>query len=219
MYVTDNATGKIIICSHCHPTLRLYEITLHWNPQKLPRVSPTTLPRVPPYTVSSAYEIQLVQLIINFLHLSCLLAPIYVWIKAITHVYFATWLGSTVDRIQKYYTKKINTAKLQIHLTPSNVWSTCICTKPRSNSHHVETFVLSKDEMKYLIAMDFSGQYPHTSKHANKYIFILYDYNSNYIDAITIKFRKTSEYIRTFQEYYDNSKCRSFTAKLLCLDN
>ena len=73
--------------------------------------------------------------------------------------------------------------------------------------------------MKNLIAMDFAGRYPVTSKRGHKYIFIMYDYDSNYTFAVPVKSRKTSEYLRAFQECYDELKHRGFTAQLLRLDN
>ena len=73
--------------------------------------------------------------------------------------------------------------------------------------------------MKNLIAMDFAGRYPVTSKQGHKYIFIMYNYNSNYTFAVPVKSQKTSEYLRAFQECYDELKQRGFTAQLLQLDN
>merc|ERR1711884_347001 len=105
-----------------------------------------------------------------------------------------------------------------MRLIPSNVRSTQP-HKRRSKKHDVGVFVTDADEMKNLIAMDFAGRYPVTSRRGHKYIFIMYDYDSNYTFAIPVKSRKTSEYLRAFQECYDELKNRGFTAQLLRLDN
>ena len=47
----------------------------------------------------------------------------------------------------------------------------------------------------------------------------MYDYDNNYTFAIPVKSRKISEYLRAFQECYDELKQRGFTAQLLRLDN
>ena len=73
--------------------------------------------------------------------------------------------------------------------------------------------------MKNLIAMDFAKQYPVTSKRGHKYIFIMYNSNSNYTFEVPVKYRKTSEYLRAFQECYNKLKQHGFTAHLLQLDN
>ena len=73
--------------------------------------------------------------------------------------------------------------------------------------------------MKNLIAMVFARQYPVTSKQGHKYLFIMYDYKSDYTFAVPVKSRKTSEYLRAFQECYEKLKQCGFTAHLLQLDN
>ena len=73
--------------------------------------------------------------------------------------------------------------------------------------------------MQNLIAMDPTGRYPITSARGHKYIFVLYDFDSNYISAIPIKSRKTNEYIRAFRECYDELRHRGFTARIVRLDN
>ena len=103
-----------------------------------------------------------------------------------------------------------------MRLVPSNVQSTRLKPlKKRSKNHKVGVFLVEEDDMKNMIAMDFAGRYPVTSKQGHKYIFIMYDYDSNYTFAVPVKSRKTSEYLRAFQECYDKLKHRGFTAHLL----
>ena len=89
-----------------------------------------------------------------------------------------------------------------MRLVPSNVRSTRLKPlKKRSKNHKVGVFLVEEDDMKKLIAMDFAGQYPITSKQGHKYIFIMYDdYDSNYTFVVPIKSRKMSEYLHAFQE-------------------
>ena len=50
-------------------------------------------------------------------------------------------------------------------------------------------------------------------------MFVMYDYDTNYINAIPIKSRKPCELVRGFTKYYDMLKKNSVTARLLRLDD
>ena len=67
--------------------------------------------------------------------------------------------------------------------------------------------------------MEFAEQYPITSKRGHKYVFIMYNYNSNYTFAVLVKLRKTLEYLHAFQECYDILKQRGFNTYFIRLDN
>lgn len=58
------------------------------------------------------------------------------------------------------------------------------------------------DELKELIASDLPGRFPIESARGHKYLFILYDYDANYIQAVPIKSRKSEELIRGFNATY-----------------
>ena len=77
----------------------------------------------------------------------------------------------------------------------------------------------NEDDMKNLIAMDLPGRFPITSASGNKYIFIMLDYDADYIQATPMKSRKKEEIIRCFQLCYAELKRAGFTAQLLKLDN
>lgn len=67
--------------------------------------------------------------------------------------------------------------------------------------------------------MDLPGRYSITSKRGNKYIFLVVDQDSNYINAVPIPSRKSSELIKAFIICYEEMKAAGFIAKLLRLDN
>ena len=199
---------------YCHPLSKLYMIPLYQDLNQVPRVTPQPAPRVESPVLFSAYEVQSVKSLINFLHKTCLSLPISVWLKATQRNYLATFPGLSVKRIRKYCTKKLQTALGHMRLILSNVRSTQP-HKRRSKKHDVGVFVTDEDEMKNLIAMDFAGCYPVTSKRGHKYIFIMYDFDSNYINAVPVKSRKTNIYIAAFQLCYDDLRSRGFIAQLL----
>jgi hypothetical protein len=48
---------------------------------------------------------------------------------------------------------------------------------------------------------------------------VMYDFDSNYINVVPIKSRKSSELVAAFKECYDDLKRRGFEAQVLRLDN
>ena len=61
---------------------------------------------------------------------------------------------------------------------------------------------ISPERLKELLATDLPGRYPTTSARGHKYLFVMYDYDANYIHATPIKSRKSEEFIRGFSESY-----------------
>ena len=59
-----------------------------------------------------------------------------------------------------------------------------------------------------LLGTNLPGKFPHTSKRENKYIFVLYSYNSNAILIRPMKNRTEQEYIKVYQELINYLKQR-----------
>ena len=53
----------------------------------------------------------------------------------------------------------------------------------------------------------------------HKYIYIMHDLITNYINAISLKSRKTNELLQGFKECYHDLKQKGFIARLVKLDN
>ena len=73
--------------------------------------------------------------------------------------------------------------------------------------------------IKNLISTDLPGRYPVTSARGYKYIFILYNHDTNFIHACPIKSRKAEDLILGFTTCYAEMKQNGFTATKLKLDN
>jgi hypothetical protein len=69
------------------------------------------------------------------------------------------------------------------------------------------------------IYTDQTGIFPVVSSKGNKYIMILYDYDSNAILAQPIKDRKAPELLRAFQVMEQELVARGLTPKLMKIDN
>jgi hypothetical protein len=63
--------------------------------------------------------------------------------------------------------------------------------------------------------MDLPGRYPVTSARGHKYIFVMYDYDSNFINAIPIKSRKSHILVEAFKECYSALCQNGLTGRLL----
>ena len=62
---------------------------------------------------------------------------------------------------------------------------------------------ISPTRLKELLATDLPGRYPITSARGHKYLFVMYDYDANYIHATPIKSQKSEELIPGFKDSYE----------------
>ena len=66
-------------------------------------------------------------------------------------------------------------------------------TKPRSTVHDGSVYIVvakdASEQLKNIIASDLSGRYPVKSARGHKYMFVMYDFNTDYINAVPIKSR------------------------------
>jgi hypothetical protein len=178
-------------------------------------------------TTAQTYEVKTVDALINYYHMTLGSPTINEWINCINKSWFKSWHGLTADRVRKYCTKKEQTTFGNQRMVSKNVKSTQvvdpIITKQRLSLrrklHDIGTFIIGDDDLKNLIAMDMPGRYPLTSARGHKYIMVFYDYDLNYINAIPIKSRKSSELVNAFTICYDELKQRGFKARVLRLDN
>jgi hypothetical protein len=69
------------------------------------------------------------------------------------------------------------------------------------------------------IFTDQTGRFPVVSSKGNKYVMVLYDYDSNAILAEPIKSRNQSELVRAYQKLHTYLTERGLTPRLQKLDN
>jgi len=67
---------------------------------------------------------------------------------------------------------------------------------------------------------DQTGKFPITSNRGNKYIMVMHEVGSNYIDAEPLKSRAESELVKTYETLYERlTRTNTVTPKLHILDN
>ena len=91
--------------------------------------------------------------------------------------------------------------------------------KPKSNVRRIGTIAFDETQMKNMIGVDFMGRYPTKSRDGNKYILIMYDYDTNYIRGIPVKERKAEAYLKAFKTIFDDLTAKGFKPELVRLDN
>ena len=74
--------------------------------------------------------------------------------------------------------------------------------KPKSNVRRIGTIAFDETQMKNMIGVNFKGRYPTVSRDGNKYILVMYDYDSNAILATAIKSRQAAHIRDGFLELY-----------------
>ena len=70
-----------------------------------------------------------------------------------------------------------------------------------------------------MIGIDFMGRYPTEPRGGNKYILIMYDYDTNYIKGVPVTSRKAATYLEAFKTLFDELTTKGFKPELVCLDN
>ena len=96
-------------------------------------------------------------------------------------------------------------------------------TPPRSIVHNVAVKVIpvedyTKDLTKR-IAIDQVGWYAVTSFDGYKYVTVMVDVDTEYINAAPITSRKAPQLVQGFQECYEELKSKGIIARVVRLDN
>jgi hypothetical protein len=204
------------------------------EPSGTPAPIPTQHPTYQHYANSANEQKTKVQLI-DCLHRACFSPPISTWTQAIEKSFFGTWPGLTADAVRKYLPKSLSTAKGHLKSTPKNLRSTStklptiattdastVMTTPTSSpeppvrTHLVYAKVIAITGQIY---SDQTGRFPVTSSKGNKYIMIVYDYDSTAILAEPIKNRTEQEILRTYSKMHQYLTELRLKPQLQKLDN
>jgi hypothetical protein len=163
--------------------------------------------------------------LINYLHAACFSPVKSTWIMAIKNGNFLSWSGLTEHAVKKHLSKSTATTKGHLNQQRQNARTTQIKNTKASNKetdidHGIKTqFVYAATIDAGQIYTDQTGRFPVVSSKGNKYIMILYDYDSNAILAQPIKDRTAPELLKAFQIMEQELVARGLKSKLMKLDN
>jgi hypothetical protein len=163
--------------------------------------------------------------LINYLHAACLSPVKSTWITAIKNGNFTAWPGLTEHTVEKHLSKSTSTTKGHLNQQRRNARTIkvkdtkVIVTEPDLDNGINTQFVYAAAIAAGQIYTDQTGRFTVVSSKSNKYIMILYDYDSNVILEQPIKDRKAPEFLKAFQVMEQELVASGLKPKLMKLDN
>jgi hypothetical protein len=127
--------------------------------------------------------------LINYLHAACFSPVKSTWIKAIKNGFFSSWTGLNQHSVEKYLSKSTSTSKDHLNQQRQIARTTKIKDAQLLDSdvdldHGIKTqYVYATTIDAGQIYTDQKGRFPVVSSKGNKYIMVLYDYDSSAILA------------------------------------
>ena len=202
------------------------------------------LPPQSPQLGLSAYTIQTVPALVRYLHACAGFPTATTWSDAINRGYYLSWPGLTSARVNKHLPKSEITSKGHLKLIRQGIRPTSKGAKPQGydsskggnpskggspdekptsltigRQRNVIACSVPTKDLRGIIGTDQTGAFPATSTRKHKYVFILYDTDTEYIYGVPIKSRKATELVRAYQEAYDVLKDCGFEPVLHRIDH
>jgi hypothetical protein len=213
--VINNKTKQVILEGRRDPAIRLWLIPIL---QKKLQVQNKFKFEIPPTAVThaanSAYHQKTIPKLIQFLHVTAGSPPVKTWCKAIDNNFFSSWPGLTSQAVRKHLPKSEATTMGHLHNmirkgirstkpTIKEIMEEEIAPEPtleplrlnQDRKHYVGVESFKFEELKGISASDLPGRFPLTSAQGNAYVMVLYDTDSNAVQAVPIQNRKTEELV------------------------
>jgi hypothetical protein len=89
----------------------------------------------------------------------------------------------------------------------------------KDRKHYVDIESMKSEELKGISATDLPGRFPITSAQGNAYVMVMYDTDSNAIQAVPIRSRKKEELVRGYNEMTEELRKAGIIPILHRLDN
>jgi hypothetical protein len=142
---------------------------------------------------------------IAYLHAACFSPVKDTWISAIEAGNFAGRPALSPDRFHKYLNKADDTVKGNMNQKRKNIRSTqkrvpsvapTLAPEDTGKTYFVYATIVDSGQ----IHSDLTGRFPTTSAKGNKYVLVLYDYNTNNILTEPMKSRGDQEMVRAYNK-------------------
>lgn len=156
--------------------------------------------------------------IVQYLHAAAFSPATTTWRHAIQQGFFTTWPSLNTQLVDKHLPKSIASAQGHLDQQRKNVQSTKAPTHTR-RSHSIYAAIATPHETTGQTHGDLTGRFPVQSRRGNKYILIIYDYDSNSIQAQPIKNRQSTTILEAYQSIVSLLQRRGLAPKLHRLDN
>jgi hypothetical protein len=211
--VTVSRDGKCVMYGSRDPRLRLWRVDLKKKCE------------TKNVQCNHAHDNSNQKYLINYLHAVCFSPVKSTWIAAIKNGHFTSWTGLTEHVVEKHLCKSILTTKGHLnqqrqHARSTKVKEPKVIMEEKDLDQGIKThYVYAATIDAGQIYTDQTGRFPVVSSKGNKYIMILYDYDSNAIMAQPIKDRTALELLRAFQVMEHKLVACGLKPKLMKLDN
>jgi hypothetical protein len=195
------------------------------------------LPPTPTHAANSAYHQPTIAKLMAYHNATIGSLPIKTLCNAIDNDWLTSFPGLTSAAIRKHLPKSISTTMGHLHMirkgirttkpTISEIMNEELAPEPplepprriNKRQHDVAVDILPFEELKGIIATDLPGRFPTTSAQGNAYVLVMYDYDSNTINAVAIKNRKTASLVKGYNELFEDLKKAGINPVLHRLDN
>ena len=224
--VTRNRDKRIILRGWRDQSNRLWRVPIDDKNNE-----PSALPQIEQkYQVHSVYDCRGEKEITMFYH-ATLFSPVKTTLlKAVKKGYFRGWPGLNAQAIQRHIHNEEATLKGHMNQTRQGIRSTkrnnqqfdedsMELPQQEPTNERTHFVICAIEEMEGRISTDQTGFFPRTSARGMKYVMIFYIYDANYIKGVPIKNRTHKEFLRAYQEVYDELTKKGFKPKLHKLDN
>jgi len=220
LYVTKDT--RLIISGNRNFTTGMWEVDIGNKQQS------TNKPEHPPIAhINNVLADATKPELAKYYHAACFSPVKSTWLKAIKQGFFKSWPGLTEELITKHLPASMNTSLGHMHQTRQGLRSTKTKTSVdnqlvpdvTTRTNLVYATILDPTDPTGNIYTDLCGRFPILSSQGNKYIFVLYDYDSNAILARAMKNRSDSEMVKVFTELADYLTTRGFKPQYQVLDN
>jgi hypothetical protein len=178
--------------------------------------------------VNNVYELLNKGALVNYLHKAMFSPTKSAILQAVKNGYLITWSGLTEQAIHKHLKMTPSIAMGHMHQRRQNLRST---SKVSINSDTEDEAVTSaglgsKTHLVYAVVLDqgqlytdLMGRFPVRSSKGNWYVMICYSYDCNYVNAVPMKSRSASEWLKAYEHIHQELTSRGFKPKLQTLDN
>jgi hypothetical protein len=170
------------------------------------------------------YEKRSISDTIAYLHAACLSPVKDTWIKATSAGNFSGRPGLSVDNVRKYLAKADATVKGHMNQQRQNTRSTQ--TRAPTIAAALEPTYTDKTEFVYAtivtsgqIHSDLTGRFPTTFAKGNKYVLVVYDYDTNNVLTEPMKSRGDHGMVRAYNKLIQELVDHGFKPRLQHLDN
>jgi hypothetical protein len=186
------------------------------------------------HAANNVYELQNKQDIVRYLHQACCSPVPSTWIKAIEAGHFTTWSGLTTDLVRKHLPKSIaTTTKGHLGGQPQGLQSTkakhpnlspesehpSVMTTAKPPAVRTRWVFMKPIKITGQIFSNQTGRFPITSSQGNKYIMVVYDYDSDAIITEPITSRNKIELLCPHTKIHTILTGRGLKPVLQKLDN